>query len=520
MSLAWSRRFVVVLGVSAAIAIPSLAFSQLDFGARQERLLHSLSRLFFGFGRPLARPANAADVVPREFASAQERQFLASGLRASYVARNVAVLGDMISFWPTDTSYTHLIVCIEQGRAGAGQGPLPGVSGQNASVQRISVSTGQVGTILYGMSRCDGIRTTPWGTVLATEETDDGGAYEILFPLETTGHWIADRATGDVRDAVNSPTPSTRVVKRDALVTQAWEGLELLDNGVVIGGDELRPEGDDDGGAIFRFVPDQLYNCVGAPVRPGQLCSNVINALDQSPLASGANYALATVCSGTGDFGQGCEAGRGLWVEVGAATARADAHERGASGYCRPEDLHVDRSFGEFAGGEGIRYCWNNTCGAGFGETLCALEDDMDASQQVFDGDFQQNLLSTDGIDLAEVFVTRFVDGDERMSSHDNLDIQPFTRNVYIIEDDDFGEVWACLPDGDDRDLATDGCVAMLGIRDSSAEPTGFIFDGTGTVAYYILQHGQQPDALKDFNSNPVNGQTDDLIRITGFRIP
>jgi hypothetical protein len=93
------------------------------------------------------------------------------------------------------------------------------------------------------------------------------------------------------------------------------------------------------------------------------------------------------------------------------------------------------------------------------------------------------------------------------------------TRNTYIIEDDDFGEVWACLPDGGDRDLRTDGCVSMLTINDPEGEPTGFIFDGTGRTAFYIVQHGEQPDSLLDFDSNPVDGQTDDLIKLTGFKV-
>ncbi|MBV2096057.1 MAG: hypothetical protein KUF80_14300, partial [Candidatus Thiodiazotropha sp. (ex Codakia orbicularis)] len=64
------------------------------------------------------------------------------------------------------------------------------------------------------------------------------------------------------------------------------------------------------------------------------------------------------------------------------------------------------------------------------------------------------------------------------------------------------------------------GCVRMLSINSTAAEPTGFIFDGTGKVAYYILQHGQQPDELLDFGSNPVTGRTDDLVKITGFKLP
>ena len=91
---------------------------------------------------------------------------------------------------------------------------------------------------------------------------------------------------------------------------------------------------------------------------------------------------------------------------------------------------------------------------------------------------------------------------------------------LWLTEDAQFGEIWACLPDGTDRDLSSDGCVAMLSVSDPSAEPTGFIFDGTGRAAFYIAQHGQQPAGLLDFTSNPIDGQTDDLIKITGFTKP
>ena len=104
------------------------------------------------------------------------------------------------------------------------------------------------------------------------------------------------------------------------------------------------------------------------------------------------------------------------------------------------------------------------------------------------------------------------------MQDHDNLDCQPGTGITYIIEDDDFGEIWACLPDGTDRDLRSDGCVSMLTINDPDAEPTGFVFDGTGKVAFYNVQRGQQSAALLDITPNPVDGTTDDLIKITGWK--
>jgi hypothetical protein len=515
-------------------------FGKPDFGEQTEQMLRGQSNRLFGFNNPLEASATIDDVVPRAEATAQERQLLAGHLRAEYVARNVAYRADMIAFWPDDLHYTHLIVCIEGGRADPDVGPVAGLDGQNPSVQRVNVHTGQVETILFGMSRCDGIRTTQWGTVLATEETDDGHAYEIIDPLNITGHWIADRATGDIRDAVGSSTASTNVAQRDALATQAWEGLDTLDSGVVIGGDELRPEQDTDGGAVFRFVPSAFYDCVGSPVRPGQLCDNTITDLDQSPLVAGQNYALFTVCSGTNDDGQGCEYGdEGRWVKVGAATARADANANGATGYCRPEDLHIDRTYGLFAGADGIRWCWNNTCGGSDGEALCSFESTEAtnaAQEQSLDigGTVGAiNFLSLDGTELAKVDVQRFVENDREMKSHDNLEIQPFSGNTYIVEDYNTindggtgGDIWACLPDGTDRDERTDGCVRMLSIADVDAEPTGFIFDGTGKVAFYNLQHGSQDESLRDLASNPAcddgacNGYTDDLIRITRFRAP
>lgn len=510
---------ILTAGVAATFAAPTASAS--DVGERLEKILHSDSKELFGFEKPLANSATATDVIAREVATANDRQFLAKGLTAIFVTRKVGGLGDMIAFWPDDIHYTHLIVCNEWARSGTTPG---GNGGRNPSVQRVNVHTGQVETILFGMSRCDGIRTTQWGTVLATEESGDGAAYEIIDPLGTTSHWVANRATGDIRDGVDSATPSTKIVKRTALVTQAWEGLDILDTGVVIGGDELRGGQDGDGGAIYRFVPENFYSCVGAPVRPGQLCGNLITSLDQSPLVSGQNFALFHVCGGDQDFGQGCEYGTARWVEVGAATARADAKANGAIGYCRPEDLHIDRSFGIFNGGQGIRWLWNNTCGGGFGETLEVIESNeaVSARQTIsinLGGAIGSKRFLSNGATLATAQVTRFVENDAEMNSHDNLDIQPHTGNVYIVEDETFGDIWSCLPDGNDRDLRSDGCVRMLSVRDPSAEPTGFIFDGTGRTAFYIVQHGQQPASLLDFTSNPLNGNTDDLIKITGFKL-
>lgn len=527
------------LGLSAAFALVGEAVAAPpDFGNKVEQLLGAQVQQQFGFGQATTAADAGDNGLTREQESAQQRQDLAKGLTAEFVARNVAFSGDMISFWPNDLNYTHLMVCIEQGRTPSGVGAN---TGRNAGVQRVNVTPGpdygKVETILYGMAVCDGIRTTQWGTVVATEETDDGAAYEILDPLGTTGYWIADRgaagADADIRTAFNGVNPDNgedKIKKRTALVTQAWEGLEFLDTGVMIGGDEERSGSsgpDQDGGAIFRFVPEDFYACEGTPVRPGQLCGNLIDDLDDSPLVAGTNYAMVTQCTGNGNIGQGCEYGRtGAWVEItDPANARSEANANGATGYCRPEDLHIDRESPMFKGGDGMLWCWTNTCGGTDGETLCTTETNAQAAarEQVSVnnglGTFNYLATGTTTASIARPNVTRFVQNDARMRAHDNLEFQPVTRNTYIIEDATWGEIWACLPDGTDRDLGSDGCVSMLSVNDKDAEPTGFIFDGTGNAAFYMVQHGEQPESLLDFTSNPVNGRTDDLIKLTGFKV-
>lgn len=70
------------------------------------------------------------------------------------------------------------------------------------------------------------------------------------------------------------------------------------------------------------------------------------------------------------------------------------------------------------------------------------------------------------------------------------------------------------MPDGADRDLKSDGCVKMLSVKDTTAEPTGFIFDPTGTVAYLSIQHSADA-GMPLFDGYP----TDDILKITGFKV-
>lgn len=76
-------------------------------------------------------------------------------------------------------------------------------------------------------------------------------------------------------------------------------------------------------------------------------------------------------------FGQGGEIGRGRWISVNAATARANVDAGGATGYYRPEDLHQDPSFTDPTNPQAVRFCWTDTGAESFSyyaEVVCAVD--------------------------------------------------------------------------------------------------------------------------------------------------
>ena len=452
-----------------------------DFGATVDQLLAEKSMALFGIAKPLAESAGASAETGYRLptATAADAVALADGLTATFLTRDAANNTDMMAFYPAEAP-THLIACVEADAEALADGRL------NPGVQTISLTDGKVTTIVRGTSSCDGIRTTAWGTVLFTEEVDVGGAYEILNPLAITEPVvITDRAAGTTSDAA-------AVVRRMAMPTMAWEGIGLMASGVTYGGDELRPgtaNPDADGGAIFKFVP-------------ATMAAGMITALDASPLAAGKTYAMQVECvKNAVQFGQGCETGNALWIEVDPTKARADADAKGATGYYRPEDMHLDPMVTE-----GARICWTNTGNEGgknYAEVMCATDAAPDMIP-VPDAEGKAELTTV---------VTRFMEGDEDANSFDNLDFQPMTGNLYVIEDHPNGDIWACLPDGADRNLKTDGCIRMLSVKDTSAEPTGFIFAADGSTAYVSIQHSD------DTAMQPVDGYgTDDVLVIKGFQ--
>ena len=460
------------------MAFPAMAE---DFGVSVDAMLAEKSLTLFGIEAPLAASAPASAETGFRTASSLPADLVAlgAGLKAEFLTREAGDSWDMMAFYPAENP-THLIGCVEGDVEEIAPGKL------NPAVQRVSLADGKVETIVRGTSSCDGIRTTPWGTVLFTEEDDVGGAYEMLDPLHISNVVITDRAVGTTSDM-------TKVIRRMALPTMAWEGIAILPEGVVYGGDELRPGTDlanADGGAMFKFIPATPFT------------GGMIDSLDASPFAAGKTYAMQVSCLPDKiQFGQGCETGAATWLEVNPTKARFDAGAVNATGFYRPEDLQQDAAYT----GGGVRFCFANTGNEGAknnAEVMCAV----DTTPMIVP------VPDAEGKIAFATRIERFIEGDTDFNSFDNLDFQPGTGNLYVIEDHPNGDIFACLPDGADRDVKSDGCVRMLSVTDSSAEPTGFIFSPDGTKAYLSIQHSNDDAMVKvdDYG-------TDDLLVISGF---
>lgn len=449
----------IAAGLSAAAQAGDHDDKRFDFGRYKEQLTRAHAMQLFGVNGPLAASskrsidAATAEANPRALVS------VASSLRVRVVSADKALGAniDMIEMWPNDVAPTHLIVCNEQGTT-------------EPSVQRIGLADGKVETILTGMSSCDPVHRTPWGTVVVGEEAGNSGwMLEIIDPIKTTGVQF-DRASGTL-----SGPFAANVATRPALGRLSYEGVAVYPNGVMYYGDENRPSKGTGGGAYYKFVPSKPWTGGGA-----------IANLADSPLTSGTVYGLRLgKRSGNTDYGQGTNTGRGTWIELANASTpnvdlRAAAAANKLTGYYRPEDIAIDK--GALVKGL-VRFCGNNTGNevddGNWGETLC-----------ITDGTLDESLANT-SVPEAQFLVVGY--GDFAMM--DNIAYQPGRGNWIIHEDGDGPEVgrnndiFACLDDGADADTLSDGCIRVVTLNDLNAESTGGVFDATGTRFFFSVQH-------------------------------
>ncbi|MBV2136609.1 MAG: PhoX family protein [Candidatus Thiodiazotropha sp. (ex Ctena orbiculata)] len=167
------------------------------------------------------------------------------------------------------------------------------------SVSVVDLKTGETRLLVQdpGYDALDGIRWTPWGSILFAEEIPGGRLLEVFLE--------ADLMT------------AKEVVDRPAVGRLAHEGIDLDRDGNVYVVDEHRGRTSGCGGAVpcgggvYKFIPAV-----------------------KGDLSSGSLYALKV--NGADGVGQG------EWVgPIDPLTARESGSAAGAQSYQRPEDLEV-----------------------------------------------------------------------------------------------------------------------------------------------------------------------------------
>ena len=457
------KRFMTIAAIAIAsvltVSTAAIASGGFDFGIFRDQQLAHKSGGLYGFRQPIAASSTQQITQAAALANPTKLATLAKGLQARVVTTNGPAIDDQISLWPNSQNPQYLIVCNETDDPAE-----PGLV-------RIELSTGAVSTIVSGTEECDPTRRTPWGTILFGEEDGpEGRLYELIDPIHTTGVTL-DRTTGTFSGGVGAQN----LVTRTALGTFAFEGLGILGDGTTyIAGDDsaFGPHNGGPGDAYFKFVPSNPFHGTTA-----------ITDLSQSPYAAGSVFGLR-VGLGT-NYGQGREYGFGQWIplpHVANPNLEALGLAAGLSGYYRPEDLELDPM--ALAKGN-VRMCSNDTGDEShhlYGQTIC-----------ITDGTVAQAQANT-----AQPELQPFVIGgtSQGINMPDNLAFQPGRNNLVLHEDAETSfegphnnDLWSCLPDGNDQDLLSDGCVRAATLNDLTAEWTGGIFDASGQNFYVSIQH-------------------------------
>jgi uncharacterized protein len=176
--------------------------------------------------------------------------------------------------------------------------------GSNGSVSVVDLETSEAEVIAQnpGWRRLDGIRWTPWGTVLFAEEVTGGRLFEMFL---------------DPSD----PTTAVRVETRPEVGILRHEGIGALGNGTVFVVDELN------GGSIYKFEPTSRGD-----LSDGQLYALKLTGLTDAEQA----WDEDTFTDKVGDF---------EWValDMDQVVIDADAASNAvhATEFGRPEDVQV-----------------------------------------------------------------------------------------------------------------------------------------------------------------------------------
>ena len=286
----------------------------------------------------------------------------------------------------------------------------------------------------------DGIRWTPWGTLLFAEEKASGR----LFEIELNTDLMTVKAVHD----------------RPAVGRLAHEGIDLDTEGNVyivdehrgrsIGCDGITPCG----GSVYKFVPDTYGD-----------------------LSSGSLYVLGITSSTRRD-----NTGQGEWLgPIDALMARQSGTDIGGASYQRPEDLEIINDTLYVAVTEGPRDEYNKEYYEG--RVIAINMDNMTVSNFVKAG---VNVAVEIGKPGEEGHQTGF-------DSVDNLAESPDGRLI-MIEDNKPSDIWFASKRTDSFGYAKKVSL-FASLSDPSAEGTGIYFSPTDPDTMYVnIQHSAADD--------------------------
>jgi hypothetical protein len=324
----------------------------------------------------------------------------------------------------------------------------PGNQPEGGAVSVSDLRTGETRVLAQdpGYDAIDGIRWTPWGSILFAEEVTGGRLFEIFLE-------------DDLMTA-------KAVVDRPAVGRVAHEGIDLDRDGNVYVVDEYRGRSQGCngivpcGGGIYRFVPDVAGD-----------------------LSSGSLYALKV--NGADGIGQG------EWVgPIDPLTARESGSAAGGQSYQRPEDLEVIGDTLYVAVTEGPR------------DTKTDANGQLVYTSELYEG-------RVIAIDLKTMKVTNFIKpgvnvpveiGKPGEAGHrsgfdsvDNLAEAP-NGDLVVIEDNSPSDIWFASQVTDE--FGASRYVSLFAsLTDPGAEGTGIYFSPEDPKTLYVnVQHSAADD--------------------------
>lgn len=326
------------------------------------------------------------------------------------------------------------------------------------SVSVVDLHTGETRVLAQlggedGYTALDGIRWTPWGTVLFAEETAGGRMFELVL-------------NDDMMSAAE-------VIDRPQMGRLAHEGIDLDDDGNVYMVDEHRgrSSGCENvvpcGGGIYKFIPNRFGD-----LSSGELYALKVNGADGLGLAE--------------------------WVgPIDPLNARTSGTEYGAQSYQRPEDLEIIGETLYVAITEGPRDVATETSPAqsNFGE--------LEFKSELYEGRVialnMNTMQVTDfvkpGVN-APVEIGKPGDADHQtgFDSVDNLAEAP-NGDLIMIEDNKPSDIWFASTAKVNQFGASEKVKLFASLTDPGAEGTGIYFSPTDPHTLYVnIQHSAAPD--------------------------